>query len=148
MWKKLIEIGQHPFSGERDVNIKVTCRTVDQASLWFGPSSIFARDEKEYLEILEIIGLVPGKEYNIKSVDGFGDLFDVIVEVNEKKLSLLSAFFIDTYCNATKVTYKNSEGKNKIAYIEDTRYYASWIERIKLEDSNAIFEEVYLESSA
>jgi hypothetical protein len=142
---RLVDFDKSPFTGERATNIQVTCRTVEQASLWFGPNSIFARSEEEYLKILKAVGLVPGKEYTIKSVNGYGDLFDVTVAVKGGNLSIMSSFFIDTHCESLKITYINSGGEKKISYIEDSKLYAAWIETIKKMDPNAMFEVVNLE---
>lgn len=135
---KLAEVDNWcPFTGEKNVNIKVTCRTVEQASLWFSPTSIFAPDGETYQAILKQIGLVEGKEYTITKLEGRGDVFDICVDIDGREVWLMESFFIDTNCEALRIEYTQpvdnyyKEEKHVVSYIVNQDYYKGYIDRVK-----------------
>lgn len=77
-------IDAHPFTGNRNIeDTKVICRGKTIKDTSFGQTSMLGKTREDYYKRLKKYGITPEKEYVAIGLEGYGDVFDIIIKEND-----------------------------------------------------------------
>jgi len=88
------EIDSHPFTGEKQLDPAINVKLRDLPDNWFNETSLLGTSKELFYNALKDEGIDIGKTYKCIGIYGFGDIFDLIIEINANKTEhFLSSVF-------------------------------------------------------